>query len=72
MHSFSQVVVTTEGKGEVAHTTTHMSSLKMGAYPLRSADKVDGIAVVGLYTRSHSQNIGIENNVLRKHAHYID
>ena len=72
MHSFAQVIVATEGKGEVAHTTTHMSSRKMGAYPLRSANKVDGIAVVGLYTRSHSQDIGVENNVLGRHTYHID
>ena len=72
VHGFAQVVVATEGKGEVAHTTAHVCSRQVGAYPLRSTDEIDGVAVVGLYTRSHSQDIGIKNNVLGRHTYHID
>ena len=64
VHSLAQIIVATEGKGEVAHTTTHMSSRQVGAYPLRSADEVDSIAIMCLDTCSYGQDIGVEDYIL--------
>ena len=72
VHGLAQVVVATEGKGEVAHTTAHVSSGQVGAYPLRGADEVEGIGVVCLDTRGHGKDVGVEDDVLWRHAHHVD
>ena len=72
VHGFAQIVVATESEGEVAHTTAHMGTGQMGAYPFSSAYEVEGICIVCLNASGYGEDIGVEDDVLRSHTYDID
>ena len=71
MDSLADISIATEGERKVAHTTAHMGTRQMLVDPFRSADKLHGIVVVLLHTRSDGQHVWIEDDVERIHAHLI-
>ena len=71
MHGLADIVVTAERETQVTHTTADVSTRQILLNPFRSADKIDGVGIVLLHTRSNGQNIGVENDVERVHAHLL-
>ena len=65
VHGFTQVVVASECKGEVAHSSAHVCSRQMGANPLCGADEVEGIVGVFVHACCHGEYGGVEDDVER-------
>ena len=64
MHSLTHRIVATESKREVRHSATNLCVGQILLDPARGLDEIHAIAIVLLDTRSHCQNIGIENYIL--------
>ena len=70
MHGFTDIIISAERERQVAHSATHMCSRKIPADPSCRLDEVNGIIVMLFYSRGYSQNIGIEDNILRTEAYF--
>ena len=64
MHRFAQVVVATEGEGEVADATAHMGTGQVLTNPSGGLNVVEGIGVMLLHAGGYGQYVGVENDVV--------
>ena len=71
MHSLAQVIVASEGKRQVAHTSADMSARQVLLYPSCSFYEVYGISVVLLHSGSHGQDVGVEYYVVGFHTGFF-
>ena len=64
-------LVAAEGEGDVGHAAADLGA---GALPLdlaRGTDEVDSVVVVLRQAGAHSEDVGVENDVLRVEAHLL-
>ena len=66
VHSLAHAVVAAETEGEVAHAAAGLGRRQMLLDPLHGADEVDGVSLVLAQSRTHGENIYIEDDVLRR------
>ena len=71
MHSFTDIVVATEGETQIAHSATYVGSWQIFLYPSGSADEVQSISVVLFQPRSYREYVGVKDDVTRIHAHLL-
>ena len=71
MHGLTNIVVASERKAQVTHTTTDVGPRQIVVDPSSSTDKVGCIGIMLLHTRSHSQHVGVEDDIQRIHAHLL-
>ena len=71
MHGLTDIVVATERKTQVTHTTTDMSTRQVFVNPSCRTDKISGIGIMLFHPRSHSQHVGVEDNIQGVHSHFL-
>ena len=71
MHGLTQVVVATECKRQIAHTSAYACSRKILLDPLRSTDKIERITIMLTHARSNGQHIGIKYYIAWGEAHLL-
>ena len=69
MHRLTDIVISTEGERQVAHATTDVCTRQILFDPSGSLDKIHRIIIMFLNTRSHSQYIRVENDIMRIKIH---
>ena len=71
MHGLPHIIVAAEGEGEVAHSTAHMSTMQVPVNPFGGAYEVECIGIVLGHTRGDGKHIGVEDDVLWRHANLL-
>ena len=71
VHGFSQEIVATERKREVAHSAAHLCARKISLYPGCSFDEVESIAVVLLHAGGYCQHIGVKDDIFSLKIYFL-
>ena len=69
MHRLTDIVVAPEGEAQVAHTTADMRSGQVLPDPGSRTDEVSSVGIMLLHTCGNSQDVRVEDDVLRMHPH---
>ena len=72
VHGPTHGLIASEGERDVGHTPRNLGQGQMLLDPRRRLHKVDGIVVMGLDPRSNGQDVGVDDDILRRHANPID
>ena len=65
MHGLTDIIIATEREWQVTYPSAYMRSGKILLYPTGRFDKINSIIIMFLNSRSHSQHIGIEDDIIR-------
>src|SRR5688572_21582727 len=68
VHRFAYYIVAAERERNVAQPARNLRALTALFDDPRGLDKVDGVAIVLLHARRHGEDVGIEDDVLRRKA----
>ena len=68
VHGLAHVVVAAEGEREVADATADLRPGQVLLDPTDGADEIQSVAVVLGHTRCDGQDVGVEDDVLRREA----
>src|SRR5688572_8959313 len=68
VHRFADYVVAAERERDVAQPARNFRSWTTPFDDPRGLDEVDGVAIVLLHARRHRQDVGVEDDVLRRKA----
>ena len=68
VHRLADGVIATEGEGDVAHPPRHLHQRHRLLDQPRGLDEVDGVAVVFLDTGGDGEDVGVEDDVLRRES----
>ena len=71
MDGFSDWVVASKGKRNIADTSGDLGVRKVFSNVLAGVDEIHCVIIMLIDSCSDGKNIGIENNVLRREAHFI-
>ena len=71
VHGFAHVVVAPETERNVAHAARNLGVRQVLLDPAGGVEKVNGVVVMFLNTRGYGQDIGVENNVLRRKTDFV-
>ena len=65
-------LVAAKAKGDVGHAPRYLGAGQVLLDPACGLDEVDGVVVVLFDAGGDGEDVGIEDDVLRRHAHHID
>src|SRR5579871_4238452 len=68
VHRLAHHIVAPEGEGDIADPTAYLTAWKRLLQDTCCLDKVDRVVIMLLDARSHRQDVGVEDNVLRWEA----
>ncbi len=72
MHGFAHRLIAAEREGEIGDAAGHMGQRHLGLDGARGFDKIDAVILMLLDAGRYRENIGIEDDVLRREADFID
>ena len=63
VHSLADVVVSAEGKRQIANATANVCTRQIFSYPRRCLDKVERISIVLRNTRCNGKDVRVKNYI---------
>ena len=71
MDRFAHLVVAAEGKRNVADAAGGVAAGKLGRYPAHRVDEVAAVCIVGVDAGGDGEDVGVEDDVLRRQAGFL-
>ena len=71
MNRLAHGVVAAKAERYVAYPARNFSAWQIGFNPAHRFNKIDRVVVVLFNACSHGKDVGVENNILRRKAHFI-
>ena len=68
MHRLAHRLIAAEGEGQIGDAARDMRMRQIALDGARRLDEIDAVVFVFLNTCRHGENIGIEDNILRREA----
>src|ERR1700689_3953576 len=72
MNGFADFVIAAKAERYVGDAAAHLRMRQGGLDPTRSVDVVDRVVVVLLHSGGNGEDIGIEDDVFRRKADFVD
>ncbi|CAI8251483.1 MAG: Uncharacterised protein [Flavobacteriia bacterium] len=71
VHGLTDPIVPAKTEGNIGNPTAHTRMRQMLLDPLGGTKEIDRISAVFFHARAHGKNIRVEDDVLRRHAHFL-
>ena len=72
VHGPTHGLIASEGERDVRNTPRYLGQRQLLLDPRRRLHEVDGIVVMGLDSSPYGQDVGVDDDILRRHANPVD